>query len=229
MKVNSCFPPVARSSVISRRLPACSASDATVSARPRGRISPPSMRLVEAAQEPGGVPGRCPSPLALIEQRVRHRRRVLQRREQGWCQLALLDPDAGAETGVDDQRRCWPGPGRDWRADPVDLRPDRDPSRLVRCSGHFPGTHPSQRWTGRPTGPRAVRAWPDPGRRSPRPGGTGHAAARRSGFPLRRQAAHPGTGTAGRSWPGPSARAAPSPRAAGRCPGGALPLPGLGR
>ena len=43
LHVNSCGVPAARSSVISTRLPACSASEVTVLSMPRGRISPPSM------------------------------------------------------------------------------------------------------------------------------------------------------------------------------------------
>src|SRR3954467_9471027 len=56
--------------------------------------------LVVATQEARGVPRGGAAPLTLVEDRVGHRRRVLERGQQRRWQLRRLDGDGGAELGT---------------------------------------------------------------------------------------------------------------------------------
>ena len=68
--------------------PTWSASMATVSCSPQGSISPQSRLSSELAGSWGHAPGGGPSALTLVEQRIGHRRGVLEGSEQRWVSLA---------------------------------------------------------------------------------------------------------------------------------------------
>src|SRR5207247_1828977 len=85
---------------------------------------------------------------------------------------------------------------------------------------HSPGGSYGRAWTRIPTGLGGAPWWRDRGTLWHRRGAPCRTTARRSDSRRRPLAACPGTGTADRSWPGSSARAAPSPLAAAQCPSG---------
>ena len=99
--------------------------------QPARKHQPTVERLVERVQEPRDAPDRETSTLPVVEGRVRHRRRMLQRREQRRGECGHVDPDPGGKLHADHLRRPGlnarrrgrhqPGDGgtHGWRGDPL--------------------------------------------------------------------------------------------------------------
>jgi len=82
--------------------------------------------FVVAAQEPRGVPGRSAASLPLVEDRVGHRRRMLEGGQQRRRQVRPVNGDRRTEPGMNDGR-CGHGDlGRGRRPQPVHPRADGD-------------------------------------------------------------------------------------------------------
>jgi len=75
--------------------------------QPAWQHQPTVKGLAERVQEPRDTPGREASTLPVVEGRVRHRRRMLQRREQRRGERGHVDPDTRGELHADHLR----GPG----------------------------------------------------------------------------------------------------------------------
>jgi hypothetical protein len=100
--------------------------------------------LVVVAQEARGVPGGGTAPLPLVEDRVGHRRRVLECGEQRWGQSCGFDRDSGTESGVHHGWRLHHDLRGGGGAEPVYLRADGDLAESLRQPVDLLGREPAE-------------------------------------------------------------------------------------